>query len=69
MLARDLISDSIPSVKMTDKVGRVMGWMSEFKVGQLPIVENETNDQETGAKHGTCTLLRLKNGKPSTCDR
>ena len=38
MLARVLISDTVPSVKTSDRVDRVLLWMSEFKVSQLPIV-------------------------------
>ena len=41
MLARELISDSIPSVKKSDKASTVLSWMNEFRVGQMPIVENE----------------------------
>lgn len=38
MLASELISDTIPSVKSTDTVERVLDWMGEFKVTKLPIV-------------------------------
>lgn len=38
MLAAELISDTIPSVKSTDIVARVLDWMGEFKVTKLPIV-------------------------------
>lgn len=38
MLATELISDTIPSVKSTDIVARVLDWMGEFKVTKLPIV-------------------------------
>lgn len=41
MLARDLISDSVPSVKTSDTAFRVLSWMSEFKVTHLPIVNAE----------------------------
>lgn len=41
MIARELISDTIPSVKTSDKVGRVLEWMGEFKVNQLPVVNHE----------------------------
>jgi acetoin utilization protein AcuB len=41
MIARDLISDTVPCVKTSDTAGRVINWMSEFKVRQLPVVNNE----------------------------
>jgi acetoin utilization protein AcuB len=40
MMIRELISDSIPSVKPTDTVALALNWMNEFKVGQLPLVDN-----------------------------
>lgn len=40
MLAGHLISDSIPPVKPSDRIGTVLNWMNEFKVGHLPIVQN-----------------------------
>jgi len=39
MIARALISDAIPSVKSTDMAGLALDWMNEFKIGQLPIVD------------------------------
>lgn len=41
MIARDLISDTVPSLKTSDTVRRVLDWMNEFKVSQLPVVNNE----------------------------
>lgn len=41
MLAIELISDSIPSVKTSDSARKVLDWMNEFKVAQLPVVNNE----------------------------
>ena len=41
MVARDLISDTVPSLKTSDTVSRVLEWMNEFKVAQLPVVNNE----------------------------
>lgn len=38
MTVRELISDSIPSVKPTDTAALALDWMSEFKVSQLPLV-------------------------------
>lgn len=40
MIARELISDIFPSVKSTDQAGRALNWMNEFKLHQLPIVDN-----------------------------
>ena len=42
MLARDLISDSIPPLKTSDTVQKVLERMAEFRVNHLPIV----NDQQ-----------------------
>ena len=39
MIARDLISDKIPSVKSTDSLGNALAWMNEFKITQLPVVD------------------------------
>ena len=39
MIARDLISDTIPSVKSTDTLGNALAWMTEFKITQLPVVD------------------------------
>ena len=41
MIARDLISDTVPSLKTSDTAAKVLDWMSEFRVGQLPVVNNE----------------------------
>ncbi|MEM0997487.1 MAG: CBS domain-containing protein [Bacteroidota bacterium] len=41
MIARDLIADSVPCVKTSDDSGRILNWMAEFKVRQLPVVNNE----------------------------
>lgn len=38
MLAQNLITDSIPPVRPTDLVERVLVWMGEFKVKHLPVV-------------------------------
>ena len=42
MIASELISDNLPSVKSTDSAWTVLGWMSEFKIYQLPIVDERT---------------------------
>lgn len=39
MIAADLITDSVPSVKTTDTVELAIEWMNEFKLTQLAIVE------------------------------
>ena len=41
MIARNLISDTVPSLKTSDTARRVLDWMNEFKVNQLPVVNNE----------------------------
>ncbi len=41
LLAKDLITDTVPSVKTSDSATRVLDWMSEFKVIQLPVVNHE----------------------------
>jgi len=40
MLARDLITDSIPPLKTSDTGEKALLWMDEFKVRHLPIVNN-----------------------------
>ncbi|MEZ4827316.1 MAG: CBS domain-containing protein [Bacteroidia bacterium] len=40
MIARELISDTIPSLTSTDKAAMALNWMSEFKLNQLPIVDD-----------------------------
>ncbi|MEO0897753.1 MAG: CBS domain-containing protein [Bacteroidota bacterium] len=39
MIAADLISDSVPSIKPKDPVGLALEWMNEFKLAQLAIVD------------------------------
>lgn len=39
MIVDALISDTVPSVKSSDSVGRALDWMGEFKLSQLPIVD------------------------------
>ncbi len=41
MVALDLISDTVPSLKTSDTASRVLDWMGEFKVSQLPVVNNK----------------------------
>ena len=40
MLAKDLITDEIPPLKLSDTGLMVINWMDEFKVSHLPIVNN-----------------------------
>ena len=41
MLAIDLITDTIPPLKISDSGSKALVWMDEFKVRQLPIVRNQ----------------------------
>jgi acetoin utilization protein AcuB len=40
MLAKDLINDLIPSLKLSDTGLRAMRWMEEFKLEHIPVVDN-----------------------------
>ena len=39
MIVRELISDSLPPVKSTDSAAMALAWMNEFKISQLPIID------------------------------
>lgn len=41
LLAKELITDTVPSIKTSDGATRVLEWMNEFKVSQLPVVNHE----------------------------
>lgn len=41
MLAKDLISDMIPSLKTSDTGADALNWMEVFRVSHLPIVNNQ----------------------------
>lgn len=41
MLAKNLISTVVPSVKTSDTGNKALGWMEFFKVSHLPIVNNQ----------------------------
>jgi acetoin utilization protein AcuB len=41
MLAKDLISDVIPSLKTSDTGLDALNWMEAFRVSHLPIVNNQ----------------------------
>lgn len=40
MLAKDLVSDVIPSLKTSDTGARALSWMEIFRISHLPIVDN-----------------------------
>lgn len=40
MLARDLITEEIPPLKLSDSGVKALRWMDEFKVWHLPVVKN-----------------------------
>lgn len=40
MIASELISEIVPPIKSTDTVGKALDWMNEFKLAQLPIVDD-----------------------------
>lgn len=40
MFAKDLITDTIPPLKVSDTGLKALGWMDEFKVRHLPLVNN-----------------------------
>jgi CBS domain-containing protein len=41
MIARALISNEIPPLKLTDNGERVLNWMDEFKVAELPLIDGK----------------------------
>lgn len=41
MLAKQLISDKIPPLKTSDTGAKALQWMEEFKLSELPIVNNQ----------------------------
>jgi len=40
MTARDLISETLPPLKMTDTGNRALAWMTDFQVRHLPLVDD-----------------------------
>jgi acetoin utilization protein AcuB len=40
MIVNELISDRIPSITSTDSAGMALDWMNEFKIDQMPIVDD-----------------------------
>lgn len=41
MLAKELITDEIPPLKLTDTGSKALQWMDEFKVSHLPIINKK----------------------------
>lgn len=41
MLAKDIVSENIPPLKITDKGDKAIEWMYEFKLSHLPLVDNK----------------------------
>lgn len=42
MLARDLISNDVPPLKVNDDGRKALEWMDDFKVSHLPVIDNKT---------------------------
>ncbi len=41
MLAKDLVSETIPAIQATDKASEALNWMDVFRVSHLPIIEDD----------------------------
>ena len=41
MLAKDLLSDTVPSLKTSDTGTTALNWMEIFRISHLPIVNNK----------------------------
>jgi CBS domain-containing protein len=41
LLAKDIVSENIPPLKITDKGDKAIEWMYEFKLSHLPLVDNK----------------------------
>jgi acetoin utilization protein AcuB len=41
MIAKDLLNDAIPPLKMSDSASKALSWMDEFRVSHLPVVEGK----------------------------
>lgn len=39
MLAKDLITDEVPPLKLNDPVSKALGWMEEFRLMHIPVVD------------------------------
>ena len=42
MLAREIISDVIPSLRVSDNGQKALNWMEIFRISHLPVVDNHT---------------------------
>jgi acetoin utilization protein AcuB len=42
MTAKDLITDEVPPLKVTDSGSKALRWMDEFKVSHLPVINGQT---------------------------
>jgi acetoin utilization protein AcuB len=42
MIAKDLITDEVPPLKISDSGSKALRWMDEFKVSHLPVVDGKT---------------------------
>ncbi len=59
MIARDLINDEIPPLKVTDTASKALDWMEEFRVSHLPVVK----DKELMGIVSDVEILDLNNKK------
>ncbi|HEX8545638.1 MAG TPA: CBS domain-containing protein [Cytophagaceae bacterium] len=41
MIAEELINQMLPPLKVTDSAKKAIAWMDEFRISQLPVVDNE----------------------------
>lgn len=42
MIAEELINQMIPPLKTSDSAKKAIAWMDEFRIAQLPVIENNT---------------------------
>jgi len=43
MIAEELINQMIPPLKISDKGRQALNWMEEFRLNQLPVIDNDLN--------------------------
>lgn len=66
MIVRELISDSLPPIKSTDTAAMALAWMNEFKISQLPIIDQGafvgvvTEDSILDAVNPEATVSEIK---------
>ena len=41
MLAKDLISDIIPALRVSDAAVKALSWMEIFRISHIPIINND----------------------------